>query len=128
LFLEQFNTKFGKSAGPLAPDAIAALEEAHWPGNVRELQHAIERAIAVNVRGPIVAADLGIGSRARGSSAGTVGDPLSLQDARDIFDRGYFIDLLHSVGGNVSKAAKSAGISRQALYRYLRHLGIVTKN
>jgi two-component system response regulator HydG len=127
LFLEQFNTKFGKSAGPLAPDALAALEEAHWRGNVRELQHAIERATAVNVRGPIVAADLGLDGRARESGAGA-DLALSLQEARDIFDRGYFVDLLHSVGGNVSKAAKSAGISRQALYRYLRYLGIVTRN
>jgi two-component system response regulator HydG len=128
LFLDQFNAKFGKSAGPLAPDAIAALEEAHWPGNVRELQHAIERAVAVNVRGPIVAADLGLGPRARQTHVAASASPLPLQEARDMFERGYFIDVLHAVDGNVSQAAKRSGISRQALYRYLKHLGIVAKN
>jgi len=51
LFLDQFNSKFGKAAGPFAPEALAALEAAPWPGNVRELQHVIERAVVVNVRG-----------------------------------------------------------------------------
>lgn len=127
LFLEQFNKKFGKAAGPLSPEAIAVMEQAYWPGNVRELRHAIERAVVVNVRGPIVAADLGLGARARDSATGAVAVPLSLQDARDRFERGYFVDLLHAVGGNISKAAKVSGISRQAFYRYLKHLGIVAK-
>ncbi|MGZ5635038.1 MAG: sigma-54-dependent transcriptional regulator, partial [Burkholderiales bacterium] len=115
LFLEQFNSKFGKAAGPFAPDAVAALEAAHWTGNVRELRHAIERAVVVNVRGPIVAADLGLGGRDRATIEGDVALPLSLHEARERFEREYFIDLLHAVGGNVSEAARQSDISRQAL-------------
>ncbi len=128
LFLDEFNRKFGKAAGPFSPEAVALMEAAYWPGNVRELQHAVERAVVVNVRGPIVAADLGLGARARDSAASAATQPPSLEDARDRFEREYFIDLLHAVGGNVSKAAKVAGISRQALYRYLKHHGIVAKS
>jgi two-component system response regulator HydG len=127
LFLEQFNAKFGKAAGPLAPDAAAALVEYSWPGNVRELQHAIERAVVVNVRGPIAATDLRIGRRLRRFADGAACSRQSLQEARERFEREYFIDLLHAVGGNVSEAAKRSGISRQALYRYLKQLGIVPK-
>jgi DNA-binding NtrC family response regulator len=113
LFLDQFNGKFGKAAGPFTPEALAALDAAHWTGNVRELQHLIERAVVVNIGGPIVAADLGLGAYDR--------------VAKERFERAYFIDLLHSVGGNVSEAARQSHISRQALHRYLKQLGIVTK-
>jgi DNA-binding NtrC family response regulator len=127
LFLDQYNSKFGKAAGPFAPEAVAALEAAHWAGNVRELQHAIERAVVVNVRGPIVAGDLGLSSYDRGASENRAA-PLPLQEAKERFERAYFIDLMHSVGGNVSEAARQSHISRQALHRYLKQLGIVTKS
>ena len=128
LFLDQFNSKFSRAAGPFAPEAVAALESARWTGNVRELQHVIERAVVVNVRGPIVAADLGPGSHDRATGEHAAAPPLPLQEAKERFERAYFIDLLHSVGGNVSEAARQSHISRQALHRYLKQLGIVTKS
>ena len=128
LFLERINTRFGKSVGPFTPEALAAMENADWPGNVRELQHAIERAVALNVRGPIVAADLVSGIRSHLDAVNASNRPLSLQQAQELFEREYFINLLHSVGGNISNAAKLSGISRNSLYRHLRHLGIVPKS
>jgi DNA-binding NtrC family response regulator len=128
LFLEQFNSRFGKAAGPFVPEALAALEAAPWPGNVRELQHAIERAVVVNVRGPIVVADLGLGAHDRAGSDRGDARAASFEEARERFERAYFIDLLHSVGGNVSEAARQSHISRQALHRYLKQLGIVAKS
>jgi DNA-binding NtrC family response regulator len=127
LFLEQFNNKFGKGAGPFAPEAVAAMEEAGWPGNVRELQNAIERAVVINARGPIVAADLGPASRSREIAVDAAAQPLSLQQAKELFEREYFINLLHAVDGNVSNAARLSGVSRNSLYRYLKQLGIVPK-
>ena len=128
LFLEKFNSKFGKAAGPFTPEAVAAMEEADWPGNVRELQHAIERAVVINARGPIVAADLGPASRSRTITIDAAAQPLSLQKAKELFEREYFINLLHAAGGNVSNAAKLSGISRNSFYRYLKQLGIVPKS
>lgn len=128
LFLDQFNSKFGKAAGPFAPEALAALEGAPWPGNVRELQHVIERAVVVNVRGPIVVADLGLGAHDRAGGGNESARPASFEEARERFERAYFIDLLHAAGGNVSEAARQSHISRQALHRYLKQLGIVTKS
>jgi DNA-binding NtrC family response regulator len=128
LFLEKFNSKFGKAAGPFTPEAVAAMEEADWPGNVRELQHAIERAVVINARGPIVAADLGPASRSRTITIDAAAQPLSLQKAKELFEREYFINLLHAVDGNVSNAAKLSGISRNSFYRYLKQLGIVPKS
>jgi DNA-binding NtrC family response regulator len=128
LFLEQFNNKFGKAAGPFTPETIAAMEQADWPGNVRELLNAIERAVVINARGPIVAADLGPASRSRTIAVDALAQPLPLQQAKELFEREYFINLLHAVDGNVSNAAKLSGISRNSLYRYLKQLGIVSKS
>jgi DNA-binding NtrC family response regulator len=128
LFLDRFNSKFGKAAGPFAPEAMAALEAADWAGNVRELQNVIERAVVVNVRGPIVVADLGLDTADRLAGDHKGARSMPLQQAKERFERGYFIDLLHSVGGNVSEAARQAHISRQAFHRYLKQLGIVIKS
>jgi DNA-binding NtrC family response regulator len=129
-FLETFNSKFNKAAGPFTPETLAAMEEAQWPGNVRELQHAVERAVVTNARGPIVVADLGLAKvgRARQIAVDALAQPLPLQEAKELFEREYFINLLHAAGGNVSNAAKLSGISRNSLYRYLKQLGIVPKS
>lgn len=134
-FLDHFNLKFGKSAGPLTPEAIAALEAADWAGNVRELKHAIERAVVINADGPIPPAALGIVSGSllgpdAGSRAGFKAEsqPLPFREARDAFERRYFENLLQLASGNVSEAARLAGIARQNFYGHIERLGIVTKS
>lgn len=128
-FLEKFNNKFGKTAGPYTPETLAAMEESDWPGNVRQLQHSIERAVSINARGPIVVADLGPGSasRPRAAAVDAHAQPLSLQQAKELFEREYFINLLHAADGNISSAAKLSGISRNSFYRHLKQLGIVSE-
>lgn len=127
-FLDEFNRKFGKNAGPYTPDAISALESADWAGNVRELQHAAERAVVVNSGGPIGPADLGILSGSGGAGAATpAAQPTPFREARERFEREYFANLLRSTGGNVSEAARLSGIARQNFYGYIERLGLVTK-
>jgi two-component system, NtrC family, response regulator AtoC len=128
-FLETFNSKFNKTAGPFTPETLTAMEEAQWPGNVRELQHAIERAVVTNARGPIVVADLGLtnAGRSRQIAVDMLAEPLSLRQAKVLFEREYFTNLLHVTGGNVSNAAKLAGISRKSIYRYLTQIKNVSE-
>jgi DNA-binding NtrC family response regulator len=52
-FVEQCCREQGKSVLPMAPAAVAALEQHAWPGNVRELQNCIERAVVLNDSGII---------------------------------------------------------------------------
>jgi DNA-binding NtrC family response regulator len=128
-FLDDLNRKFGKTAGPFTPEAIHALETARWPGNVRELRHAVERAVVVSANRPIVPADLGIAgsSQDASSQAAVMKQPLPFRAARERFEREYFANLLHSVGGNMSEAARRSGMARQNLYAYFQRLGIVAK-
>ena len=45
LFLERFNSRYGKGAKRLTSEAIRLLQSYMWPGNVRELRNVIERVV-----------------------------------------------------------------------------------
>ena len=128
-FLDHFNRKFGKNAGPYTTEAITILETAAWPGNVRELQHAVERAVVSNVAGPVHPMDFGTLSGSGSFQTAASSDQLlPFREARERFEREYFANLLHSAGGNVSEAARQSGIARQNFYSHIERLGIVTKS
>jgi DNA-binding NtrC family response regulator len=107
---------FAAEAGFSAPpELIAALESYEWPGNVRELKNAIHAAAAGAA--PEFAA-----REAPGRPLMFDGDRIrQLPDARrlaaDEFERRYLIEVLEAAGGNVSRAATLAGVSRQMLTR-----------
>ncbi|MCM2252801.1 MAG: sigma-54-dependent Fis family transcriptional regulator, partial [Ramlibacter sp.] len=123
-FLDHFNRKFSREAGPLQPDAVAALEGANWAGNVRELKHTIERAVVVNTGGPIARADLGI---CLTEEPVLPTQPVPYREAHLRFERTYFANLLRQAEGNVSEASRLSGIARQNIYGHLERAGVVTK-
>jgi two-component system response regulator HydG len=122
-FLSHFNQKFGKGAGPFTPSASNAMEHAYWSGNIRELRHAVERAVAVNVQGPIGPADLGLASRP-GTAVPASEEPRLFAEAREEFERDYFSNLLKWTSGSVAEAARLSGMARQNLYGHIHRLGL----
>jgi DNA-binding NtrC family response regulator len=106
------------SALELSDEARAALLAHSWPGNVRELRNSIERAKLLARNNIVQAADLNLVS-ARGSESAT----LSARDA-DAITREAIEERLRAAGGNVSRAAQSLGLSRQALYRRMERFGM----
>jgi len=114
--------------------ALQALEAYAWPGNVRELQNVIERACALADGDRITRNDLpdyllhGSVSRApatvdpAGPSLPTAGD-MPLKDAKEkwmqVLEASYLRGLLERHAGNVSAAAKSAGIDRKTFHRLI---------
>jgi DNA-binding NtrC family response regulator len=130
-FLDHFNRKFNKNAGPLQADAIATLENAHWSGNVRELKHTIERAVVVNAGGPVASADLGVSNAAGdavGSSVAVQTQLLPYREARLLFERAYFSNLMQAADGNVSEASRISGVARQNIYGHMERAEVVTKS
>lgn len=93
----------------LSAEAERVLRNYVWPGNVRELQNCIKRAGLLSP-GPEIDADI-LGLDAGEESANEPGE-LSIRDA------------LKSNNGVVARAARSLGISRQALYRRMQKYGI----
>src|SRR5277367_1570261 len=103
----------------LSDDAAAALLAHEWPGNVRELRNSIER-VKLLVRGKIVAAsdlNLPVPHRPAVDGEGTRRD--ADQPSRDAIEAG-----LREAGGNISRAAQSLGLSRQALYRRMERFNL----
>ncbi len=123
-FLEYFNAKFDKEMGPFTPDAIQLMERYSWPGNVRQLQHAVERVVALHPGGPISSLDLENFEQSGDQMASTDGAVLSYEEERQAFEYDYLTRLLKAAGGNVSKAARLSGVSRQNLYTRMKRRGV----
>jgi DNA-binding NtrC family response regulator len=113
----------------IEPVAAQILRHYRWPGNVRELENVVERATLLGKGEEIGVADLpselnnGIEV---GRAAAAPGKTFSA--ARDEFERYYILDCLRRHHGNVSRAAREAGLQRQNLYQKLHKFGIERKD
>jgi DNA-binding NtrC family response regulator len=108
----------------LSGAALSALEIYAWPGNARELRNTIERAAAVSAGGVLEAADLLTAPRPSEPPV-TTG---SFHEAKDAvilgFERAYVRALLDRHHGQVTAAAREAGLSRPALYALMKRAGL----
>jgi len=114
-FLEDIAWSRGVGRFTLAPLAAGALRAHQWPGNARELRNVLERATVICNGGIIEADDLSLDPPAvfRG---GNTTDLNSVE--RSTIER-----VMSDMDGNISKAARTLGISRTQLYVRLRKHG-----
>jgi DNA-binding NtrC family response regulator len=123
-FLRRYGRNRERPLEGIEPEALSRLDAYAWPGNVRELQNVIERACALT-DGPIIRIrDLPDHVRGRGRPAPLLpAKDLPLAQAREAwlqtFAQEYLTDLLGRHHGNISQAAKTAGIDRKTLHRLL---------
>jgi DNA-binding NtrC family response regulator len=103
----------------LADDAAAALLAHDWPGNVRELRNSMERVKLLARERVIAAGDLNLPAPHRLPPEGEA----TRRDA-DHLDREAIEVGLRDAGGNISRAAMSLGLSRQALYRRMERFNL----
>jgi transcriptional regulator of acetoin/glycerol metabolism len=100
-------------------DAAAALLAHDWPGNVRELRNSIERVKLLAREKIITAADLNLPAPHRAPPEGEATRRDADHPNRDAIEAG-----LREAGGNISRAAHSLGLSRQALYRRMERFNL----
>jgi two-component system, NtrC family, response regulator HydG len=136
LLIHAFLRRYGQGrVTRIDDDALSALEAYAWPGNVRELQNVVERACALADAETIRRKDLtdyvlNAGALPPAAPPATLaaGTGHTLQEAREHWmqslESAYLRDLLDRHGGNVSSAAKAAGIDRKTFHRLASKYGI----
>jgi len=94
---------------------VAALARMEWPGNVRELRNHLERVVVLDDGKVAVDQEL---------PDATLPYTLAREAWQSWFERHYLTDLLRRHDGNISAAAKVAGMHRSHLYRLLQRAGL----
>jgi transcriptional regulator with GAF, ATPase, and Fis domain len=117
------------------PEVVEELVRHEWPGNVRELRNYVERSIVLQTArmslppssvGGGAGSGLGGGSglAARGAEVDvTVPFKVAKDALIDGFERAYLRGILDAAGGNMTKAARMAGIDRMYLHRLVQKHG-----
>ncbi len=116
----------------LTPETITFLQSRPWRGNVRELQNVIEHVAVIADPGrPITPDDIPVYDDGptpeveAGLPATIMNEPFHLAKDNLIahFEKEYLGRLTTRAGGNMSKAARLAGIDRTTLYRLMEKHG-----
>jgi two-component system response regulator HydG len=103
-------------------EALDRLREHAWLGNVRELEGVLERAVhAMGPEGVLTMESLG-------DLGGGLGPPMvrertgALRERKRAFEVEMIRAALERAGGNKTRAARALGLTRQGLWKKLRHL------
>ena len=140
-FLQEASTKFHRAAPTITFSTMQKLRNYGWPGNVRELRNFIERAFLLSNDDRIETKFLNAKSLEQKVSDDSqptfVGDVFvqhvienqlpykdAKQEAIDWFEKTYWTHLLEVTGGNISKAARLAGIHRKSAEYIVRKLDL----
>lgn len=110
--------------------ALNSLRNHEWPGNLAQLTGTVH-SLALTCTGDEISADDVKQILASSTPSHAVaGVPLNipLREARDIFEKTYFEQLIDQENGNMTRVAERAGLERTHLYRKLKLLGIKLRN
>jgi DNA-binding NtrC family response regulator len=131
-----------EEAPRLSEAALRAMRAYPWRGNVRELQNVIEHAVVLLEPGsPIRPEDIPfIDTESGGQEAPPTAMPATVSGATDTeldgayhevrdrvladFELRYLTNLVQRAGGNMSRAARLAGVDRTTLYRIMEKHGL----
>ncbi|MEO7328050.1 MAG: sigma-54 dependent transcriptional regulator, partial [Minicystis sp.] len=131
-FLQMHALRAQRPIRKISVEALRQLRDHPWPGNVRELSAAIDHAVVLARGDVILPADLPLGASSpsdgeeapRGLTLSSELVDLPYATARDraaiAFDHAYVDHLLESAAGNISEAARRAGMDRSNFRRLLK--------
>jgi DNA-binding NtrC family response regulator len=126
-FLRHYAKQYDRVSVRLSSDALNVLRAYSWPGNVRELQNVIERVVSLAAPGEEIGPrDLPDELSSRNGLgwspfAVTANRPYheAKAEAMSFFEQEYLRDLLDRHAGNISRAARQAGMDRKTIHRML---------
>ncbi|MEX2610557.1 MAG: sigma-54 dependent transcriptional regulator [Gemmatimonadota bacterium] len=130
-FLRRAGERYERPGMRVLPAAMDRLMAYGWPGNVRELQNAVERMVLMasqeTLGVALLPAEIRGGDAADAAGTSTLHEQ-PYHEARGAvvasFERRYLAALLEETEGNVSEAARRAGIDRKTIHRMLDRHGL----
>jgi len=127
-FVARLNQRTQREIAGLAEPVLRTFMDYAWPGNVRELENAVEHAFVLCRAGRIELEHLPLELRRPGparfdSSRPSSVAPVPVQPLKPENLR----SLLRACGWNKAEAARRLGISRTAVWKYMRKWGIPLK-
>ncbi len=110
--------------------ALNCLRNHDWPGNLAQLTGTVHSLALTCPEDEISADDVRRILSSSSPSQAVSGIPLNmpLREARDLFEKAYFEQLIDQENGNMTRVAERAGLERTHLYRKLKLLGIRLRN
>jgi DNA-binding NtrC family response regulator len=127
-FLKRYAREYDRPDLRLSPPVVQAMRAYEWPGNVRELQNLMERVVSLSLDGQEITLDDLPAELLRAHPATPrsvlhpdVDQPFHDAKAEAIsqFEKEYLRALLARTRGNISQAARVAGIDRKTIHRML---------
>lgn len=118
----RFNGKINRRIRGTTSHALGLLMAYHWPGNIRELENVIQRMMVV-ARGDMLDVQ-DLPAEIRPEEHATTPDAHNLKGiaraTAEIAAKRVICDALAKTGGNVTRAARSLGISRVTLQKKMK--------
>ncbi|MCP3890421.1 MAG: diguanylate cyclase, partial [Desulfobulbaceae bacterium] len=119
------NKKTGKQVLDTSRNVMRTLMDHHWPGNVRELENAIEHAFVLCKSDRLELKDLPIEIRHAAKGQTVVAQKLPRQTTNRAskpreLNREKLLELLADCGWNKAEAGRRAGVSRTAIWKYMK--------
>ena len=127
-----FLRQIGQDAFAVPEAIMSQLMEYHWPGNVRELRNVVERglSIATSPMGQNLAPAPPPRAPERREPPGISTEMMEIpfKEAKgmlvEAFEQEYLVRLLDRHQGNISRAAREAGIDRNYIHRLVKKYGL----
>ena len=121
-FLKNLGAEESESLFPR--EVIEELSTHEWPGNVRELRNYVERSVVLQTARTSFVSEAAPPSVMSGARAPGIDVSVPFKVAKDrlveAFERAYVPAVIEAAGGNMTKAARMAGIDRMYLHRLLQ--------
>lgn len=124
-FLKKYSDRLKKRLLGFSSEAMAQLTKHRFPGNVRQLENIVERAV-IFTKGEVVLPDSLREPSAQKPSPVShfpLASPVfskAREHYLELFEEEFVCETLKSHKGNVSKAAKSSGMTRQNFQRLMK--------
>jgi len=118
-FIDNLKMLYNRPGIAISSDALHWLQSLNWPGNIRELKNLVERVVLMSATDLLTVEDfcnqIVMSPRKTGNSPLPPVGSMTLED----MEKNMIIKALDFHGKNISKVARTLGLSRAALYRRL---------